>query len=94
MPNVTFLDDNIKADVPDGENLRTTAANNGASIAFGCEQGICGTCLIDVKEGAEHLSAVEDQERETLDAMGAEPRQRLACQCQVQGDVRIQSAQY
>ena len=33
---------------------------------------------------------MEDQEKETLDAMGAEPGQRLACQCRVHGDVEIE----
>lgn len=94
MPTVRFLDDNIETDAQKGENLRVIAKRAGASLPFGCEQGICGTCLIDVKTGAEHVSPVEDQEKETLDAMGAEPGQRLACQCRAQGDINIQCAEY
>lgn len=92
MPKVTFKDDDLDVDVEDGANLRDVAMEEGASIPFGCEQGICGTCLSNIPEGAENLSEMEDQEKETVDAMGGEPGQRLLCQCQVHGDVTIESA--
>lgn len=92
MPKVTFKDDDLEAAVEHGANLRDVAMTEGSGIPFGCEQGICGTCLIAVPEGSDNLSDIEDQEQETLDAMGAEEGQRLACQCQVEGDVSIESA--
>lgn len=92
MPKVTFKDDDLTVEVETGANLRDTAQAEGASIPFGCEQGICGTCLINIPVGEENISDMEDQEKETLSAMGAEPGQRLACQCQAEGDVEIESA--
>lgn len=92
MPKVRFKDDDLEVEVETDANLRDTALDQGASIPFGCEQGICGTCLISVPSGAENISEMEDQEKETLDAMGAEPGQRLACQCRVHGDIEIESA--
>lgn len=92
MPKVNFQDDELVVDAEIGANLRDVAQSEGASIPFGCEQGICGTCLISVPEGEDNLSDMEDQEKETLSAMGAEPGQRLACQCQVEGDIAVQSA--
>lgn len=92
MPKVTFKDDNLTVDAETGANLKEIAQTEGASIPFGCEQGICGTCLINVVEGDGNLSDPTDQEKETLEAMGAELGQRLACQCQVEGDVTIESA--
>ena len=92
MPKVTFKDDDLDVDVEDGANLRDVAMEEGASIPFGCEQGICGTCLSDIPEGAENLSEKEEQEEETIGAMGGEPDQRLLCQCQVHGDVTIEGA--
>jgi ferredoxin len=89
MPKVTFEDDDIAVDVENGANLKDIAEDAGATIPFGCEQGICGTCL-SVVEG--EISDIEENEQETLEAMGAEPGQRLACQCQVQGDVTVKSA--
>lgn len=92
MPKVNFKDDDLQVDVEVGANMKEVAQAEGASIPFGCEQGICGTCLINVPEGADNLSDPTDQEKETLEAMGAEPEQRLACQCQVEGDVTVESA--
>ena len=89
MPKVTFQDDNLEVDVEAGSNLKDVAEDAGAMIPFGCEQGICGTCLSTV-EGS--VSAIEENEQETLEAMGAEEGQRLACQCQVEGDVTVKSA--
>lgn len=87
-----FKDDELEVDVEIGANLRDVAQAEGSAIPFGCEQGICGTCLINIPVGDDNLSDMEDQEKETLEAMGAEPGQRLACQCQAEGDVTIESA--
>ena len=93
MPQVEFEDDELIVQADEGANLRDVAMNEGASIPFGCEQGICGTCLIETPEGGENLSEMDDQEQETLQAIGGTPGQRLACQCQVNGDVKVASAQ-
>jgi len=92
MLKVIFTDDNIEAEVEHGANLRDVAMKEGSSIPFGCEQGICGTCLVSVPEGLDHRSKKEEQEEETLEAMGAEDNQRLACQCHAEGDVTIEGA--
>lgn len=91
MPKVTFTDDDLTIDAELDANLRDLAQAEGASIPFGCEQGICGTCLMKPDDETA-LSDIDDQERETLDAMGAEDGERLACQCRVQSDVDITSA--
>lgn len=87
MPKVTFLSDNVTLDVPENASLREVAHSNDLSIPFGCENGICGTCLITIKEGVEHISPETEQEKETLGTLMAQPGQRLACQCKVSGDV-------
>lgn len=92
MPKVVFKDDELEVEAEVGSNMRDVALVEGASIPFGCEQGICGTCLVVPTEGADNLSDVDDQEKETLEAMGAEDDQRLACQCQIEGDVTVESA--
>jgi ferredoxin len=48
----------------------------------------CGTCLITVVEGAEHLSEMGAAETRVLRALKAKPEQRLACQTWAKGDVR------
>jgi ferredoxin len=92
MPTVRFEDDDLDVEVETGANLRDVAETEAASISFGCEQGICGTCLIEVASGADNLSDAEEIEEETLQAMGAEEGQRLACQCRVEGDITVKNA--
>ena len=92
MPKIRFEDDDLEVEAEVGANLRDVAMREGSSIPFGCEQGICGTCLIEVPEGDDNLNDAEDQEMETLEAMGAEDGQRLACQCQAEGDVTVKGA--
>jgi ferredoxin len=45
----------------------------------------CNSCRIDVLEGPENLSPIVEEETPFLDA----PNQRLGCQSQVLGPVRI-----
>ena len=46
----------------------------------------CGTCRVRVAAGAEGLSPMQEIERRTLERVGAEPADRLACQARVLGD--------
>lgn len=58
-------------------------------IRYRCERAVCTTCLTEVLEGAEHLSEMEDRERQTLKTIKARPNWRLACQLSVLGDVKL-----
>jgi len=49
----------------------------------------CGTCLVTVVEGAEHLSEKGAAETRVLLALKANPDQRLACQTWAKGDVSV-----
>ncbi len=87
MPKVKFIADNIEVEAEEGKLLREVCQDNDMTIPFGCENGLCGTCLVSVKEGEDNLSEKTDIEKETLEAILAYEDQRLACQCKVQGDV-------
>lgn len=58
-------------------------------IRYRCERAVCTTCLVEVLEGANHLSPMEDREKQTLAAVKAKPNWRLACQVSVLGDVKL-----
>ena len=58
-------------------------------IRYRCERAVCTTCLVEVLEGADHLSPMEDREKQTLAAVKAKPNWRLACQVSVLGDVKL-----
>jgi len=47
----------------------------------------CGTCLVTVEEGAEHLSPIGATEARILKVLKAKPDQRLGCQAWATGDV-------
>jgi ferredoxin len=58
-------------------------------IRYRCERAVCATCLTEVLEGEENLSAPTEREKQTLKTILAKPHWRLACQCQVLGDVKL-----
>lgn len=59
-----------------------------AGIPFGCTEGVCGTCTIEVVQGMENLNPPTQQE---LDFLGDDTsKERLACQCRLKcGSVTI-----
>ena len=58
-------------------------------IRFRCERAVCTTCLVEVMEGMERLSPMEEREKQTLSVIKAKPDWRLGCQVSVQGDVKL-----
>ncbi len=53
-----------------------------AGVPFACEEGVCGTCVVEVEEGMENLSEFTEEE---LDFLGEQEEERLACQCKLKG---------
>lgn len=69
----------------DGESIKETCEEMG--IPFGCEEGVCGTCIVEVEEGMENLSPYTEEEE---DFLGDQDCERLACQCRInQGTVKV-----
>ena len=55
-------------------------------VLFGCENGVCGSCMIKVEEGMENLSKMTEQEENMMMEKGF----RLACQCIIKkGTIKI-----
>ena len=91
MAKVIFKNNGEEANAEDGGKLQQTIQTAGWPVAFACEDGVCGTCLIHVTEGAENLSEMDEREKQTLEMMGMDDGEhRLACQCKVKGDVTIE----
>ena len=66
-------------EVTDGENIVDTIEEAGVPI--GCSNGVCGTCEIEVTEGMENLSEINQEEID----LGMEGTKRLGCQCVISG---------
>jgi len=64
------------------ESILDVALNNGISLDHACGGNCaCTTCHVWVKEGAENLSAMEDDEADRLDmAADLQLNSRLGCQ--------------
>ncbi len=91
MPKIKFTKDNLEFEVPAGTKLADIAEQKGASLNFSCKEGVCLTCLCNVISGMENLNPKTENENSTLEAFGAQPNQRLACQIVINGDCEIEA---
>jgi len=96
MAQINFVKENISISVNSGTNIRKIAKKNNVSIYrglskyFNCHgMGLCGTCVIHVPEGSD-VSPKRRGEEKLLKKSGINgDNVRLACQCQVYGDVDV-----
>ncbi len=78
-----YIDDE-EFDVEDGAQIAEVCENAG--IPFSCNTGVCGTCQIEILEGADNLNELNDEE----DELGMDCNNRLSCQCRIlKGIVKI-----
>ncbi|MCY4381247.1 MAG: 2Fe-2S iron-sulfur cluster-binding protein [Proteobacteria bacterium] len=89
MPKVHITTDNMTVDVEDGYKMIDMCDEYDTSILFGCRDGACGACMVQVDKGHENLSPMEEDEKDFLETMNAHENERLACQCQVHGDITL-----
>ena len=82
---VTFEDIGITVTVPAGTRLIEVSEKVGAGITYGCREGECGTCMMRIVAGHEHLASPSVLEDKVLKENMAGRHNRLACQCQVLG---------
>lgn len=93
MARVEFPEDNLGIDVEDGSRLQDAIDKTGADIPFGCREGNCATCMIEVIEGMDNLNPPTDNEHVTLMPDELEQSIRLACQCVISnGTVKVKQA--
>ena len=76
--------DNIEYTVEDGKQI--AEACETAGIPFSCNSGVCGTCQIEILEGADNLGELNREETE----LAMDRNHRLGCQCIIkQGIVKV-----
>ena len=90
MPKITFLPEGRTIEVENGTTILVGATRNGVDITHDCTEGICGTDIARIVEGAENLSEKTEAEDITLETMDAGPDDRLCCMAKVMGDVAIE----
>jgi 2Fe-2S ferredoxin len=108
MPKVTFIIDDVPQTVEfesgavpyshhgKPESLLDIAKHFHVPLEHACGGSCaCTTCHVVVKEGANHLSEMLDDEADRLDtAWDLTPRSRLGCQAVVTGDVVCELPMY
>lgn len=78
-----FVDDQ-EHEVADGASIM--AGCEALGVPFGCTEGRCGTCAVEVVEGGENLAPRTEAENE----LRLRDNERLACQAHVQsGSVKF-----
>lgn len=83
---VTFLPSGRVVEAREGEDLLECALRENVSILTGCGGNArCGSCLVEVTEGAENLNRVKPDEKDYLARKG----QRLACRAMPRGPVTV-----
>ena len=106
MPKVTFVNEKVEIEVPQGANLRQEARKAGISVYKGLNKilncrglGLCGTCKVLVKKGMENLNPKTFMEKFNFHThpltmfarIGHEAEMRLACQVTVNGDCSVET---
>jgi uncharacterized 2Fe-2S/4Fe-4S cluster protein (DUF4445 family) len=93
MPRVVFHPDSRAAEVRRGERLLAAAWKAGVGIKSVCGgRGKCGSCIVEVDaaaSAADALTPLTDAERALLAADQTGRGYRLACLCEVRGDVAV-----
>lgn len=94
VPRVHLLPLDVTIEAPEGATIMDAARSAGYYWPTTCGgEARCTTCLCEVREGFEALSAMGKNERRAIvaergDEALARPL-RLACQARVLGDVRV-----
>ncbi|QSA96780.1 2Fe-2S iron-sulfur cluster binding domain-containing protein [Methylococcus sp. EFPC2] len=87
---VTFEDIGITVTVPAGTRLIEISEKVGSAITYGCREGDCGTCMMQVTSGWDNLSERSVLEDKILREHFAGKHDRLACQAQVlSGEISV-----
>jgi len=76
--------DDEEFEVEDGARIDSICEDAG--VPFSCNSGVCGTCQVEVVEGAENLNDLNEEEAD----LGMDEKTRLSCQCAIKsGTVKI-----
>lgn len=89
MPRVMFVDLLRSMEAPGGKTILQCALDMGIQISHVCGgDGACGTCRIEIVEGADHVTppTMDEVVKEIEDPY------RLSCQAKLIGDVKVKIA--
>ena len=83
---VEIKNDFLAINVKEGSTIQDIVEASGSALPFGCRDGECGTCVVDIEKGMEFLSPKTDKEVKVLKEVCSgtcTPNSRLACQMKI-----------
>lgn len=83
---VEIINDFLAINVKEGSTIQDIVEASGSALPFGCRDGECGTCIVEVEQGMEFLSPVTDKEIKVLKEVCPEiatDKTRLSCQMKI-----------
>lgn len=91
MPHISYLPDNLIIEVDAETTILQASLQNGIPHTHVCGGNArCSTCRVVVLEGAELCLAPRNEREQLLaERLHFAPMIRLACQTQVQGDIKV-----
>lgn len=82
---VEIINDFLAINVGPGETFQSIAEKAGSGVVFGCRDGECGTCIVEIQQGMEYLSEKNEKEKKVLSGFpDVHENARLACQLHVE----------
>jgi ferredoxin len=87
---VEIINDFLAINVKPGSTIQDVVEASGSALPFGCRDGECGTCVVEVEQGMEFLSEIKVIKEAC--AGTCTDNTRLSCQMKVvkpNGVVRI-----
>lgn len=85
---VTFVlpdGSDYEVEAKQGDSLVLASGRGPYPISTGCSDGTCGTCSVEVLDGADMLTPADSHEEETKKNNGVAEHMRLGCQTAVLG---------
>jgi ferredoxin len=82
---IEVVNDFLAANVKPGETLQDIMEKMGSGLPFGCRDGECGTCIVEVLSGMEFLTPKTEKEVKVLSTFpDVTDQARLVCQMKIQ----------
>ncbi len=92
---VEIINDFLAINVKPGSTIQDVVEASGSALPFGCRDGECGTCVVEIEQGMEFISEINEKEIKVIKEACAgtcTDNTRLSCQMKIvkpNGVVRI-----
>lgn len=90
MPKIFFAKGRPSIEVAQGSNLMESLMRENIPVASSCGgEGVCTKCVLKILEGKDNLSPPNDVEKDLHEIHDFARNERVSCQTQVLGDIKV-----